>query len=60
MSTILDYNTDAGKLGMAFVLLRLERKGELSTQERQELDALSVEFKAWTPKRRHNRRCRAS
>lgn len=50
--TIIDYNTDAGKLGMGFVLLRLERKGELSPAEKTELQAIFAELKSWTPERR--------
>lgn len=52
MSQTLDYSTDAGKLGMAFTLLRVERKGGLSPEEKIELHALFDELKSWTPERR--------
>lgn len=52
MSITLDYDTDAGKLGMAFALLRVQRRGGLSQEEKTEIHALFDELKSWTPERR--------
>jgi hypothetical protein len=52
MAQTLDYDTDHGKLGMVFVLLRLKRREGLSKEETEELLGLMDLMEIWTPERR--------
>ena len=52
MAHVLDYDIDHGKLEMIFVLLRLKRRQQISSEESLELDALLAEQKSWSPWRR--------
>ena len=52
MSQTLDYDTDHGKLGMVFTLLRVKRRGGLSLEETEELHGLVDLMETWTPERR--------